>query len=142
MSNIKHNMYGTPVYNTWCSMIARCNPNNKKDAPYYSDRGITVCDRWKNFVNFYADMGDRPDGMTIERMDNNKGYSPDNCKWLSRFDQNRNKRSNRIIEFNGASMCIADWAIKLGRTRHGLYWRLKNMPIDLAMTERFKKEQS
>lgn len=129
-------MLNTPVYKTWCSMIARCNPNNKKDAKYYSDRGITVCDRWKNFINFYADMGDRPEGMTIERIDNNKGYQPDNCKWSTRKEQNRNMRSTRIIEFNGTSMCLTDWAERLGIPRTTLQKRLKELPINIALMEK------
>jgi len=141
MSNNKHNMHTSKVYKTWCSMIARCNPDNKKDAKYYSERGITVCDEWRTFANFYADMGERPEGMTIERIDNNKGYSPENCKWSTRKEQNRNMRSNRMIQFNGISMCITDWAKKLGITPQGLGARLGKHPIEIALMEKIPKAE-
>ena len=91
-SHTKHKMCGTPTYNTWGRMIQRCN--DKKDVDYkdYGGRGITVCSRWLEFENFFEDMGTRPDGLSIERVNNNKGYSPDNCKWATSTEQNRNKR--------------------------------------------------
>lgn len=91
-SHTKHKMCGTSTYNTWGKIIQRCN--NKKDTGYerYGGRGITVCSRWLNFENFFADMGEKPEGLTIERIDNNKGYFPKNCYWATYTDQNRNKR--------------------------------------------------
>lgn len=90
----------------------------------------------RTFTNFYADMGDRPEGMTIERINNNKGYSPDNCKWSTRKEQNRNMRTTRIIEFDGISMCITDWAERLGINRTTLHNRLKKHPIHIALMEK------
>lgn len=92
-----HGLSNTLSYAVWSSMKARCdNPNN----PYYKNyggRGITVCDRWNKFENFYDDMCPRPEGMTLERIDNDKGYGPDNCKWVTLFEQQCNKRTNRKI---------------------------------------------
>uniref|UniRef100_A0A6M3JM96 Putative HNH endonuclease n=1 Tax=viral metagenome TaxID=1070528 RepID=A0A6M3JM96_9ZZZZ len=90
---VKHGMYRTPTYNVWVSMIQRCTNQNN---PRYNDwggRGITVCDRWlRSFKLFYKDMGDMPKGLTIERINNDKGYSKKNCIWATQIAQNRNQR--------------------------------------------------
>lgn len=110
-----HNMTKTPEYMAWRSMKERCY---KATHPYYhlyGGRGITVCDRWlASFENFYADMGPRPARMTLERLDNNEGYSPENCKWDSWTRQARNRRSTRWIEFRGERRVITEWSMSLG----------------------------
>jgi len=98
----------------WCSMIARCsNPNNKQWADY-GGRGITVCERWRKFENFLADIGECPDGLSIERRENNGNYEPSNCYWATRAEQNRNKRSNKVHTVNGVTGCLTDLAAHFG----------------------------
>jgi hypothetical protein len=120
-----HGSTKTPTYAIWEGMIGRCtNPRNVawKD---YGGRGIFVCDRWRDFENFLADMKERPPGLTIERRDNDKGYSPQNCVWVSRAEQARNRRSNRLATLHGETLCVADWCDKLGVTRKMVYSRLR-----------------
>ena len=90
---LKHGMEGTPIYCCWFRMLARCE--NPKDPGYkwYGGRGIKVCERWHDFRNFYADVGDRPDGLTLDRWpDNDGGYGPGNWRWASWQEQQNNRR--------------------------------------------------
>lgn len=80
-------------YTTWQNMMARCYKEREKDSPNYKERGITVCDRWKkSFWNFLEDMGPKPEGLTLERLNNDKGYYPENCVWADRKQQAINRR--------------------------------------------------
>jgi len=84
----KHGMSRAPIYRVWAAMITRCSDPKYKKYKYYGGRGITVCDRWLRFENFYEDMGERPSGLQIDRIDNDKGYSPDNCRWVTAKENN------------------------------------------------------
>lgn len=99
------------TYDSWANMRKRVN--NPSDPSYkrYGGRGITICERWQNsFINFLADMGPRPKSLTLERIDNDGPYSPDNCKWDTRANQVRNCRNNVWLTYQGETLCITDWS--------------------------------
>lgn len=87
---------GTPTHNTWHMMIQRCSNPRAIDYPGYGGRGIAVCDRWRTFAYFLADMGERPPGLTLGRIDNDGPYSPENCRWETWEQQNRNSRNTKL----------------------------------------------
>jgi hypothetical protein len=98
------------TYNIWANMKARCqNPNNHK-FPDYGARGITVCDRWQSFVAFHADMGDAPKGWSIDRINNDQGYTPENCRWAANKTQANNTRANRRITIGGTTKTLSQWS--------------------------------
>lgn len=109
-------------------MIARCyNPNVEK-YPDYGGRGIVVCDRWRGeggFELFLEDMGGRPVGASIERIDNDGPYSPENCRWATQMEQCNNRRSNRTLTFRGRSQTVSQWAREVGLNRGTLNERLE-----------------
>jgi len=113
-TNFVHGMHKTTIYKLWTSMMQRCTNPAGKDYPRYGGRGITVCERWTRFENFYADMGLRPEGKTLDRIDNDKGYSPDNCRWATLQEQMRNSRQTVMITRDGKTQCLKDWQRDLG----------------------------
>jgi hypothetical protein len=91
-----HGMAKKPIHNIWLSMKARCLNPLSNDYANYGGRGIKICDRWLKFENFYADMGDKPDGLSLDRIDNMGDYSPENCRWADWFVQANNRRARSI----------------------------------------------
>ena len=133
----KHGGAGTPEYGAWKNMRGRCNNPEHATYPYYGARGIAVCDRWNDsFENFLADMGRRPGpGYSLERIDNDGPYSPENCRWATRREQYRNRRPNRFLTFNGKTQCLTDWAAEIGCSAETLRGRLKSgMSVEEALT--------
>lgn len=123
------------VYGVWSTMKSRClNPNFPK-YQIYGARGITVCDRWLTFANFYEDMGDPPPGLTLERRDNDGNYEPGNCVWASRAQQSRNKRTNRFFTIDGETLCLQDVANKFGVSADSICCRLnRGQTIEQAVS--------
>ncbi len=105
-----HGLTKTPAYRSWDSMKTRClNPKCSKFA-YYGGRGIRVCERWLNFANFLADMGERPEGKTsLDRIDPNGNYEPGNCKWATSAEQGEHRRNNIMVEAFGETKTLWRW---------------------------------
>ncbi len=114
----KHGHYGTRTYRQWCSMLARC----RHGFPSYE--AVQVCERWASFENFLADVGEIPDGMTLDRIDNTKGYEPGNVRLLSPKGQARNRSSNRLITIKGETKTLAEWSEQIGATKACLQYRI------------------
>jgi hypothetical protein len=119
-----HGMTDTPTWRSWKSMRDRClNPSHKSFQRYGK---LTICSEWvDSFEAFYAAMGDRPDGTTLERIDNEKGYLPENCRWATPKEQAQNTRSNRYVSAHGQELLISEWAEKNGVGADTIYLRLK-----------------
>ena len=122
--------------NVWRSICHRCHNPNHQDYPTYGDRGITVCDRWKIFRNFYDDLGPIPKGMTVDRIDNDKGYCPENCRLVDAKTQANNRRSNRFITHKGKTQSLALWSDESGIPYGTLQARLDSKwPVEKALTQ-------
>lgn len=123
-NNLKHGATRSRAYLSWWNMKSRCERPNSKYFSDYGGRGIKVCDRWQKFENFLADMGQPPEGQTLERIDNNIGYSPENVRWADRQQQANNRRSNRLIEHGGRTLTLQQWAKETGIKRATIAYRI------------------
>ena len=110
----KHGMSNTRIYTIWSGMIQRCCNPNAKNYPRYGGRGITICEEWKEFKNFYdwSKISGYTDNLTIERLDNNGNYCPENCTWITKQKQMRNTRRNHYIKYNDEELTLTEWARK------------------------------
>lgn len=132
---IKHGMSGYSGIKTWEGMMRRCFNPKDKDYCYYGGRGITVCDRWRDVRNFAADMGEKPSGCSLDRIDYNKDYCPENCRWATAFQQAANKRSNLLIEHEGRVLHLTEWCRRLNMKVSTVKNRLNaGMDPSLALT--------
>lgn len=114
-------------------MLKRCNDPSHKSYKYYGGRGIKVCERWLDFENFYADMGERPEGLSIDRIENDGDYEPGNCRWATALEQARNKRSKSVFD---EDVNVSALARELGLTRQAIYDRAKlGWPIARVVRE-------
>jgi len=117
----------SPAYKSWITMRRRCFDVAYKDYPRYGGTGITVCPEWENFSTFLNDMGERPKRMTLDRIDNSKGYSKSNCRWATGRTQMNNTTRNRWITYQGVRRTVAQWARVLGMPRARLSARINSL---------------
>jgi hypothetical protein len=123
------------AYYSWTNLKTRCDNERVGDYRHYGGRGITYDPRWKKFAHFVADMGVPPEGTCLDRIDSNGDYCKDNCRWATPKEQNRNKRSNRIIAFDGERKTVTAWAEELGISLSALRNRLDSgWPLERALT--------
>lgn len=128
----------SPTYHSWSSMLDRCrNPKNRR-YPDYGGRGIFVYGKWSAFENFLKDMGIKPEGTSLHRIDNEKGYSPENCKWADAYEQANEKRTSRKITFRGETLSLTQWAERIGIGLSALHARLKTKGIKKALTQKVR----
>lgn len=127
------NPSGTRTYFAWRSMRNRCLSETNASWQHYGGRGITFCERWQDYDAFFEDLGECPDGYSLERIDNNGNYEPSNCKWVTLREQLNNQRRSRFIEFNGKRQTLSYWAEELGLSIDTLGHRLKRLPVEKAL---------
>lgn len=142
-ASITHGMTYSPTYKSWQRMRARClYPSNNRYSKY-GGRGIKVCDRWlDSFANFLEDMGPRPPGASIDRIDNDGDYEPGNCRWSSMFTQQQNTSRTRLVEIDGKSKTISEWSLLSGIAYKTIFARLDNgWPAKLAVFEPLKRNR-
>ncbi len=132
----KHGLSRTVEYAAWQQMRGRCTNSARRDFHRYGGRGIIVCERWQSFEAFYEDMGPRPTSQhSIERRENDGHYDPGNCYWATRKQQARNRRTNRLLTFNGETRCLTEWAEILGMRPITLTSRMRaGWPVESALT--------
>jgi len=134
-ANSRNTGYKDRAYGVWQAMRDRCNNPQRSDYPRYGGRGITVCKRWEKFENFFEDMGTPPAGLTLDRVDNNAGYSPENCRWASRKQQTYNSSHMHYITLAGCTKHLAAWC-KDFELKEGTYHsrRRRGWDIEAALT--------
>lgn len=120
-----HGLSNRPGYRAWKDMVRRCTNPKCKSYASYGGRGITVCERWLSYPIFLEDMGEQPEGMDLDRIDNEQGYRPGNCRWASHKDNCRNRRTCRLLTHDGRTQPMIVWAEEIGIAKNTLTDRLK-----------------
>lgn len=139
-ANITHGKSSSPEYVIWENVIQRTTNKNHTSYEHYGGRGIKICERWLKFENFYEDMGERPKNKTLDRINNDGGYCPENCRWATRKEQQRNRRNNRLITFRGETKCVSEWSEELKIKPDTLLSRINHYSwsIERALTTKVK----
>lgn len=140
VQHFTHGMSYTRLHGIWRTMRERCNNPKSRDYGNYGGRGIKVCARWDDFKNFAADMGDRPIGHSIDRIDNSRGYEPENCRWATTKQQLNNTRRNRVLSLDGREQTLSQWAEELNMDWFTLRERLRlGWSVERALTQPVKQ---
>ena len=139
--NPRHGGHGTLTYARWKSMMQRCHQPKATNYKHYGAKGIVVCERWHDFAAFRADMGECPGhGITLDRIDNTQGYEPENCRWATIAEQNRNRSHCVQLTHEGRTMILRDWAAEIGISPNALAQRLYlGWTIERALTTPIKR---
>lgn len=134
--NRSHGMTRTPIYAIWHSMMQRCYDPNSHAYSRYGGRGIIVAEAWHDFEAFYQDMGDKPQGKSLERLNNDGHYSADNVIWADWKQQANNRRSNVVLEFQGRKQTMQQWSDEMDLKIGTVWARLhRGWSVDRALTE-------
>ena len=138
-----HGETNSPTYRSWASLLQRClNPKNEYYYRY-GGRGIKVCDRWKDFSKFLEDMGTRPDGMSIDRKNNNGNYERSNCRWATRKEQDNNKSTSRFLTYKGETKTVQQWSELLGVSHLTLRARLNyGWTVEKTLTTKVQQRRT
>jgi len=136
LGNRKHGLSHGVEWAAYYEMLRRCNQEHHPQHKNYGGRGIKVCDRWAgSFESFYADMGPRPDGTTLDRIEVDGNYEPGNCRWATPAQQANNRRSNRYVEAFGETLTVSEWSARKGIASATIIRRLnKGWPAEKALT--------
>lgn len=126
-----HGMRYHPLYKTWAEMRYRCENKKKHNYKYYGGRGIKVCPQWVSFAQFVDDMGERPEGTTLDRIDLNGDYSPKNCRWATKQTQMNNMTTNRLLVVDGEAKTMAEWS-RIWKVGIGTIWMRLKLGWDVA----------
>ena len=128
----------SPTYKVWAGMKKRCSTPSMTAYKYYGGRGISVCERWQSFSNFLEDMGEKPDGSTIDRIDVDGNYEPLNCRWSDARTQSRNRRNAIVITAFGETKTLPEWVESSKLSYTTIYLRLKKgLNPELALTQKW-----
>lgn len=137
---LTHGRSKTSMETTWRHMLERCMDPESKSYKNYGARGIKVCERWLDFTAFIEDMGDKPVGTSLDRIDVNGHYEPGNCRWATMKQQNRNRRNNRLIEYQGRTQCLSEWEEEFSLPKGRLLNRLQlGFTVADALTRPIRK---
>jgi len=140
-ANAKHGYFGTPIYNSWSGIIERCYNPKSGNYNMYGAKGITMCERWRSsFENFLEDMGERPQGTSIDRIDVYGNYCPENCRWVDAKTQARNRTNNVRYEYDGKNLTLAEWSEITGIKADTMHSRIRKQgwSIEDALTRKVK----
>ena len=136
----EHGMSKTKIHRIWCGMHERCSNPNHVFYGRYGGRGIYVCDEWRKFENFYKDMGEKPPGMSLDRIDNDGPYAPWNCRWATTKEQIRNSTLVTLLTWKGKTQSIVEWSEELGINKETVSTRLgRGWSVERALSESVRK---